>query len=74
MSTLARHLTKLLSVFKRARTDSSASGESEQEIRDSAKFEGTTSFSRASAATHRYKLSLRSGKLRIWLEDCESKN
>jgi len=47
--------------------------QAKQTSQDVVEFEGTTSFSPASAETHRYKLSLRSGKLRIWLEDCETK-
>ncbi|KAJ8562026.1 hypothetical protein ON010_g7651 [Phytophthora cinnamomi] len=36
-------------------------------------FEGTTIFARAPSPTYRYSMSLKSGKLRIWLENCESK-
>ncbi|KAG7389158.1 hypothetical protein PHYPSEUDO_010960 [Phytophthora pseudosyringae] len=36
-------------------------------------FEGTTTFAAPPSPTYRYSMSLKSGKLRIWLEDCESK-
>ncbi|KAG7389155.1 hypothetical protein PHYPSEUDO_010957 [Phytophthora pseudosyringae] len=36
-------------------------------------FEGTTFFASSTSSTYRYSLSLKNGKLRIWLEDCESK-
>jgi hypothetical protein len=36
-------------------------------------FKGTTVFAPVPAPTYRYTLSLKSGKLRIWLEDSESK-
>jgi len=36
-------------------------------------FEGTTFFAPTPSPTYRYSMTLKSGKLRIWLEDCESK-
>ncbi|ETN10586.1 hypothetical protein PPTG_10694 [Phytophthora nicotianae INRA-310] len=36
-------------------------------------FEGTTIFAPSPSPTYRYSLSLKNGKLRVWLEDCESK-
>jgi hypothetical protein len=36
-------------------------------------FEGTTTFAPTPSPTYRYSMTLKSGKLRIWLEDCESK-
>jgi hypothetical protein len=35
--------------------------------------EGTTTFAPTPSPTFRYCMSLKSGKLHIWLEDCESK-
>ncbi|EGZ06257.1 hypothetical protein PHYSODRAFT_384264, partial [Phytophthora sojae] len=35
--------------------------------------EGGTTFTLAPATAHRYSLSLRSGKLRVWLENCDTK-
>ncbi|KAG7384481.1 hypothetical protein PHYBOEH_009430 [Phytophthora boehmeriae] len=36
-------------------------------------FEGTTVFAALPAPTYRYSLTLKNGNLRIWLEDCDSK-
>ncbi|OWY94905.1 hypothetical protein PHMEG_00035235 [Phytophthora megakarya] len=36
-------------------------------------FEGTTIFAPPPSPTYRYSMSLKSGKLRIWLESCETK-
>lgn len=36
-------------------------------------FEGTTVFAPSPSPTYRYTLSMKNGKLRIWLEDCDSK-
>jgi hypothetical protein len=36
-------------------------------------YEGTTNFAPAPSPTYRYSMTLEGGKLRVWLEDCESK-
>ncbi|EGZ04678.1 hypothetical protein PHYSODRAFT_368914, partial [Phytophthora sojae] len=42
-------------------------------VHKSIEYEGTTTFALPPTQPYRYSLSLRSGKLRIWLENCESK-
>ncbi|EGZ05299.1 hypothetical protein PHYSODRAFT_431270, partial [Phytophthora sojae] len=42
-------------------------------VHKSIEYEGTTSFALPPTQPYRYSLSLKSGKLRIWLENCESK-
>jgi len=36
-------------------------------------FEGTTTFAPAPSPTYRYSMTLKGGKLRVWLENSESK-
>ncbi|KAL4146614.1 hypothetical protein PRNP1_012478 [Phytophthora ramorum] len=45
----------------------------EPDLDDFLELEGTTKFSPPPAPTYRYSLSLQDGKLRIWLEGCDSK-
>ncbi|EGZ06226.1 multidrug resistance protein ABC superfamily [Phytophthora sojae] len=42
-------------------------------MQDFVEVDGTTTFAAPPAPTYRYKLSLKSEKLRIWLEDCKTK-
>jgi hypothetical protein len=42
-------------------------------IQEFVEVNGTTTFSAPPALVYRYRLSLRSSLLRVWLEDCESK-
>jgi len=42
-------------------------------VREFVELDGTTTFSAPPALAYRYRLSLRKGLLRVWLEDCERK-